>query len=280
MDIVVFLAVLTAAAAHAGWNAVIKGGGDPLTMTALLSFAAGIVGVPLLMFSGLPNSGAWPWAAASVGIHMAYFASLIETYRYGDLGQVYPIARGGAPLMTAIAGATLLGENFSIRGWGGILLLVSGVLLLSFGNRGALKIDPRGLRYAGLTALTICGYTLTDGLGARASGNPSAYTAVLFINCGLAMLVYLVWRGGFGLLKNSLQYWRMGALGGTMQVVSYGVAIWAMTLAPIALVGALRETSVLFGSLIAVVVLKEPLNLVRVAGAVIIVGGLLLLRLA
>ena len=111
MDIVVFLAVLAAAAAHAGWNAVIKGGGDPLVLTAILSFAAGVLGIPLLAITGLPNLAAMPWVVASVVVHIAYFGSLIQTYRYGDLGQVYPIARGGAPLMTAIGGTVLFGGS-------------------------------------------------------------------------------------------------------------------------------------------------------------------------
>jgi drug/metabolite transporter (DMT)-like permease len=280
MDIVVFLAVLAAAAAHAGWNAVIKGGGDPLFVTAVLSVGAGIVGIPLLIFAGLPQGAAWPWVAASIAVHVVYFASLIETYRHGELGQVYPIARGGAPLLTAIGGATLLGENLNLRGWSGLLLLVAGVLLLSFGGRGALRVDPRGVRYALLTALTICAYTLVDGIGARASGNPVSYSGSLFVGCAVAMLAFLYWRGGRGAFAGMTRYWQTGLLGGGMQVASYGIAIWAMTVAPIALVAALRETSVLFGSLIAVVVLKEPLSAIRIAASIIVVAGLLLLRLA
>jgi drug/metabolite transporter (DMT)-like permease len=280
MDIVVFLAVLAAAAAHAGWNAVIKGGGEPLVTTALLSFAAGVVGVPLLAWAGLPNAAAWPWVVASIIVHVGYFASLIETYRYGDLGQVYPIARGSAPLLTAICGALLLGEDLNLRGWSGILLLVAGVLLLSLGGQRSLLVDRRGVRYALITALTISAYTLVDGIGARASCNSVAYTASLFIGCAFAMLGYLLWRGGGVALAKAAPYWRSAMLGGGMQVISYGIAIWAMTVAPIALVAALRETSVLFGLLIAVVVLKEPLSKVRIAAVLIVVGGLLLLRLA
>jgi drug/metabolite transporter (DMT)-like permease len=280
MDIVVFLAVLAAAAAHAGWNAVIKGGGDPLVLTAILSFAAGVLGIPLLAITGLPNLAAMPWVVASVVVHIAYFGSLIQTYRYGDLGQVYPIARGGAPLMTAIGGTVLLGENLTALGWGGLLLLVAGVFLLSFSGRESLRVDPRGVGYALLTALTICAYTLVDGIGARASGNSVSYSAALFVGCGIAMLGFVLWRGGTDALARTTKFWRIGAMGGAMQVASYGTAIWAMTVAPIALVAALRETSVLFGTLIAVVVLKEPLNLVRTIAVIVIVAGLLMLRLA
>ena len=281
MNISVFIAVLTAAAAHAGWNAVIKGGGTPLVTTAVMTFAAAVVGLPLLAITGLPHAAAWPWAIASVVIHIVYFGCLIETYRYGDMSHVYPIARGGAPLFVALGGVVLLGEHLSWHAWAGLLLLVGGVLLLSLGGaRGGAPVDPRGVRYALLTALTICAYTLVDGVGARQSGNSISYTAALFVGCGVAMLGYLLWRGGRETLTEMSRHWRVGALGGGMQVVSYGIAIWAMTVAPIALVAALRETSVLFGTLIAVFFLKEPLNLVRIVAVALVLGGLLMLRLA
>ncbi len=99
MDPFVFAAVLFAAACHAGWNAAIKRGLDPLATTVLISIGAAIVSAVLLPFVGLPAAAAWPWCGASVLIHLVYFAALIESYRAGDMGQVYPIARGSAPLM-------------------------------------------------------------------------------------------------------------------------------------------------------------------------------------
>jgi drug/metabolite transporter (DMT)-like permease len=280
MDIAVFIAVLTAAAAHAGWNAVIKGTGTPLVTTSVLTFAAALVALPILLFTGLPNMAAWPWVVASAVIHVLYFGFLIETYRYGEMSHVYPIARGSAPLLTAVGGVALLGEDLSWRGWAGLLLLVGGVLLLSLGGRWSTHADPRGVRYALLTALTICLYTLVDGVGARHSGNAVAYTALLFLNCGFAMLGYLLWRGGRSVFAEVPRHWKIGLFGGGMQVVSYGITIWAMTIAPIALVAALRETSVVFGTLIAVVFLKEPLNVVRIGAVALVLCGLLLLRLA
>jgi drug/metabolite transporter (DMT)-like permease len=280
MDILVFLAVLTAAAAHAGWNALIKGAGDPLVMTAVLSFASGIAGVALLTVTGLPPAAVWPWLVTSIIVHVLYFASLVEAYRYGDLSQVYPIARGGAPLLTAIGGWMLIGEDLSGRGWSGLVLLVCGVFLLSFGNQARFRVDPRGVRYAGLTALTICAYTLLDGIGARLSGNAPSYVAALFIGCAIATTPYFLWRGGKALLPAAARHWRLGAVGGGLQLVSYGVVVWAMTMVPIALVAALRETSVLFASLISVAVLKESLSVVRVSAAIVIVVGLMLLRLS
>ena len=280
MDIAVFLAVLAAAACHAGWNAVVKGGGDPMVTTAIVSVAAAIVSLPFVPIAGLPAVAAWPWIAASVVVHLLYFGCLIEAYNHGDLGQVYPLARSTAPLMTGMAGS-LIGEYLTVTAWAGLLLLVGGVLLLALPGRGGdARFNWRGIGFALATAVTICAYSIIDGVGARASGYSPAYTLALFIGCGVVMMLYALARRGRTVFAGAGHRWRIGLLGGVMQVVSYGVANWAMTLAPIAIVAALRETSVLFDSLIAVIVLKEKLHTARIAAAVLIVCGLIVLRIA
>jgi len=280
MENVVFLAVLFAAACHAGWNALIKVGLDPLSTTTLISVGSGLVALVLLPFVGVPASAAWPWLIASVAIHLVYFASLIESYRTGDLGQVYPIARGSAPLMTAAATSLFVGERLSSIGWTGIFVLVTGVLLLSArGGRDLMKFDRRAVGFAILTALTICAYSVVDGIGARVSTNPNAYSVWLFIGIAVVMVPYALYRDGRDVVPAMHRYWRRCFAGGALQVLSYGIAIWAMTVAPIAIVATLRETSVLFGAAIAVVVLKEPLRAVRVVAACLIVCGLILIRL-
>lgn len=279
MENVVFLAVLFAAACHAGWNALIKVGLDPLSTTTLISIGSGLVALVLLPFVGLPAWGAWPWLAASVAIHLIYFASLIESYRTGDLGQVYPIARGSAPLMTAAATTVIVGERLSLVGWTGILALVAGVLLLSArGGRDLAVVDRRAIGFALFTAITVCGYSVVDGIGARASANPNAYSVCLFIGIALVMVPYALYRDGRDVMPAMHLYWRRGLAGGALQFLSYGIAIWAMTIVPIAVVAALRETSVLFGAAIAVVLLKEPLRAVRIVAALMIVCGLILIR--
>jgi drug/metabolite transporter (DMT)-like permease len=276
----VFLAVLFAALCHAGWNALIKVGLDPLSTTTLISIGSGAVALLLLPLVGLPAWAAWPWLIASVIIHLFYFAALIEAYRTGDLGQVYPIARGSAPLMTATATTFLVGEKLSLLGWGGIVALVAGVFLLSArGGRELVKIDRRAVGFALITALTICAYSVVDGVGARLSVDPNAYSLWLFVGIAAMMLPYALWRDGRDVIPAMRQYWRRGLAGGALQVLSYGIAIWAMTVAPIAIVATLRETSVLFGAVIAVVVLKEPLRAARIAAATLILCGLVLIRL-
>jgi drug/metabolite transporter (DMT)-like permease len=280
MENAVFLAVLFAAACHAGWNALIKVGLDPLSTTTLITIGSGVVALVFMPFVGVPAWAAWPWLLASVAIHLVYFASLIESYRTGDLGQVYPIARGSAPLMTASATTLFVGEKLSLIGWVGILALVIGVLLLSTrGGRELAKIDRRAIGFALFTALTICTYSVLDGIGARRSVNPNAYSVWLFIGIAMVMLPYAIYRDGPDVVPAMRRFWRRGFAGGALQVLSYGIAIWAMTVAPIAVVATLRETSVLFGAVIAVVVLKEPLRAARIAAACLIVCGLILIRL-
>lgn len=280
MENFVFLAVLFAAACHAGWNALIKVGLDPLSTTTLISIGSGVVALMFLPLVGVPAWAAWPWLIASVVIHLVYFASLIESYRTGDLGQVYPIARGSAPLMTAAATTILVGEKLSLIGWTGILALVVGVLLLSArGGRELAGIDRRAIGFALFTALTICAYSVVDGIGARHSSNPNGYSLWLFIGIAMVMLPYALYRDGADVIPAMQRFWRRGFAGGALQVLSYGIAIWAMTAAPIAIVATLRETSVLFGAAIAVVVLKEPLRAARIVAAFLIVCGLILIRL-
>jgi drug/metabolite transporter (DMT)-like permease len=281
MQTFVFLAVLFAALCHAGWNALIKTGLDPLRATTVIAIGAVTVALALLPFAGLPLAAAWPWLAASMAIHVFYFAGLIEAYRAGDLSQVYPIARGAAPLMTATAATLFVGEHLGAFGWTGIAALAAGVLLLSArGGRGLAQLDRRAVGFALFTAVTICGYSVVDGIGARLSGNPPSYTLTLFVGNGLILVLYAVAREGLPVLAPLPHLWRRALLGGAMQVMSYGIALWAMTVAPIAIVATLRETSVLFGAVIAVVMLNEPLRAVRVVAAGIIVCGLVAIRLS
>ena len=279
MQNIVFLAVLFAAVCHAGWNALVKVGIDPLATTALIAVGSGLVALAGLPAAGVPDAAAWPWLAVSVLIHLCYFAALSESYRTGDLGQVYPIARGSAPLMTAVATTLLIGEKLSAAGWGGILALVAGVFLLSArGGRELAKFDRRAVGFALLTALTICAYSVVDGIGARASLNPAGYGMWLFLGNALLLTAYALYRDGTAVVVAVRGFWGRGLIGGALQVLSYGTVLWAMTRAPIAIVATLRETSVLFGALIAVILLKEPLRALRIVAALLIVAGLALIR--
>ena len=280
MDSFVFAAVLLAAAFHASWNALIKIRLDPFLAIVLIAALAGIVSLPLLFFVPIPPLAAWPWLIASVITHVGYYIGLAGAYRSGDMGQVYPIARGTAPLMTAAGGALLVGENFSLIGWAGIVALTSGVFLLSLRGGGDLAhLNRRAVGYALFTAVTICCYSLVDGIGARIAGNAHSYALWLFVIDGAFItLIALVSRGPAA-LPAMAKFWKSGLAGGVLSLTAYWIAIWAMTVAPIAMVAALRETSVLFGAAIAVVFLKEPLRMPRIFAAVVIVCGIMLIRL-
>jgi drug/metabolite transporter (DMT)-like permease len=282
MDSFVFAAVLFAAACHAGWNAAIKRTLDPLATTALIALGAGLVALVAVPLVGIPEPASWPWLIASVIIHLFYFAGLIESYRVGDMGQVYPIARGSAPLMTAIITTVFVGEKLGLTGWAGIILLAAGVLLLSLrGGRGLQRLDSHAVGFALFTAVTISAYSVVDGIGGRLAGPGKAYAYAVWLFVGNAVLVviYATARRGRAILPAFAPHWKTGLAGGLLTMVSYGIVIWAMTRAPIAMVAALRETSVLFGALITVVFLKEPLRVSRVIAATMIVVGLVSIRL-
>jgi drug/metabolite transporter (DMT)-like permease len=275
----VFFAVLFGAACHAGSHAFLKIRLEPFTATALMAIMSAIVVLPALFLLPVPPAPAWPWLAASMIFHLGYFIGLSEAYRVGDMGQVYPIARGTAPLMIAVASTLVVGEVIGLRGWLGMLILVSGVFLLSMRGGRDLHFSKRAVAFALFTAVTICGYSVVDGSGARAAGNAHAYTVWLFLFDGLMMLVFALLRRGRPVFAEFASFWRPGLIGGVLSLAAYWIAIWAMTVAPIALVAALRETSVLFAAVIAVIVLKEPLQRPRIIAALMIVVGLVLIRL-
>src|SRR3954468_17209393 len=230
MDPFVFGAVLVAAAFHASWNALIKIRLDPFLAIVLIAAMAGIVSLPLLLFVPVPPAAAWPWLIASVIAHLGYYIGLSGAYRAGDMGQVYPIARGSAPLMTAAGGALLLGENFNLVGWGGIAALTSGIFLLSLRGGGALAhLDRHAVGYALFTAVTICCYSLVDGIGARTAGNAHGYALWLFVIDGAFITAIALMSHGPGSAWVMLRHWRSGLIGGVLSLVAYWIAIWAMT---------------------------------------------------
>ncbi len=280
METHVFLAVLTAAALHAGWNALLKLKLEPLLAITLISIAAGLVAVPVLPFIDLPNAAAWPYIIASLVLHFIYYLTLGEAYKHGELSRVYPIARGTAPLLTAIGATLLLGERLGLIGSAGVVLLACGLLTLAFHNGTAVtRGDLRSVGFAFLTACTIAAYTLVDGVGARLAQSAAPYAAWLFALDGIMMLAFGIWRWPGQLAPAFLRSWTPMLAGGAMSMVAYAIAIWAMTQAPIALVGALRETSVLFAVLIGVVFLREPIFLGRIVAAIVVVAGIVMIRL-
>lgn len=280
MDLFVFLAVLAAAACHAGWNTLLKLNLEPVVATSMVAAASGAIVVPLALVVGVPAAATWPYVIASVIIHIGYYLALAQAYRHGDLGQVYPIARGSAPLMTAILATYWLGEAPGAYGWAGIGVLAAGILLLAVrGGRALQAFDARSVGFALLTSVTITAYTLVDGIGARLSGSPLQYSVWLFLLSGATMALYGLVHVGPRLVGDFIANWQLAVAGAALSTAAYAIAIWAMTVAPIALVAALRETSVLFAALFATLLLREPLLAARIAAAVLVLIGVVLVRL-
>ncbi|MGH6816366.1 MAG: EamA family transporter [Hyphomicrobiaceae bacterium] len=279
MDSMVFLAVLVAAAFHAGWNALLKLRLEPMIAIALISALGGLVTLPLAAVADAPQPAAWGYLAASLAIHLVYYLALTEAYRLGDLGQVYPIARGSAPLLTALITTVWLGDRLGLAGWVGIGVLGSAILMLAvWGSRERGRFDGRTVGFAVLTAVAIASYTVVDGIGARLAGSALGYIVWLMVLDGAMMLIFgWFWAGG-RLLTDLRGNWVTVLAGGALSVTAYGIVIWAMTVAPIALVAALRETSVLFAALIGIVVLREPVRASRLLAAALAVVGVLLIR--
>jgi drug/metabolite transporter (DMT)-like permease len=280
ISLTVFLIVLAAAALHAGWNAMLKVGLEPLAAMVLINGAAGLVALPFLFWTGWPIIESWPYLVASVIIHLGYYFALAAAYARADMSQVYPVARGSAPLLTGLVSILALREPVSMQGALGIALLAFGIFVMSLKSaQDAARMDRKALAFAGLTAVTICGYTLADGWGARVSGDPFAYSAALFFVDGVFFTLFTLVLKGWRWFIPMANYKLAGVAGGAMSGGAYSIAIWAMTVAPIPLVAAVRETSVLFGAAIAVLILKEPLRVNRVIAAVLIVAGLVMIRL-
>ena len=288
MDTFVVVAVLFGALLHAGWNALVKSSGDKELDIALVHFLGAIVSLPLLALVGLPPREAWPFIAASLCVHVAYYLTLNGAYQHGDLGATYPIMRGSAPLLVALGSSTVLGESLSLAAWAGVIAVTVGVLLVGLSRPAEALHHRRAMAFALANAAVIASYTFIDGRGVRAGaaagGTAYSYVVMLFVLDGFPYPALVVWRrsaeGRARILAYARQRWLLATIGGLASLGSYGIALWAMTRAPVAAVSAMRETSVLFATALSVLVLKEQFGLQRLLGAVVIVAGVVALRLS
>lgn len=278
MSPTVFVIVLFAAALHATWNAVVKIGADKLLTTTLVTATAALLAVFALPFLAAPARPSWGFIGASALLQIAYFVLVARTYRVADMSQTYPLMRGAAPLLVAVASAAFLRERLTLTASLGVGVICAGVLTMAAARQEG--NSKRGVALALSNAVVIAGYTLIDGVGVRRSGAAASYTLWIFLITGLVLV-------GWALLtrpRTSIRYfaanWRRGIVGGFGTVLSYGLALWAMTAAPVAVIAALRETSILFGAGLSGLVLKERMGWVRILAVGIIAAGAVGLRLA
>ncbi|MEE8625016.1 MAG: DMT family transporter, partial [Acidiferrobacterales bacterium] len=221
---------------------------------------------------------AWPYLAFSLAVHNGYYLFLIMAYRYGDLSHVYPIARGSAPLIVAVVSVVFLSEALTRQAFLAVVVIGLGVMSLAL-TRGASGFkEPRAVLFALGTGGFIAAYTILDGLGARLAGSPHGYTFwfLAIDTVPLALITLCVRRGEA--LRQVRRSWKAGLLGGMVALFSTWLVIWALTLAPLALVSALRETSIVFAVLFGVVFLKERLDLIRLAATTTTLVGAVMLK--
>ena len=274
----VMTAVLFGALLHASWNAIVKSGSDTFVDTLLVASGAAVVAAATLPFLPLPPAESWPYLAASVIIQLAYYGLVAAAYRTDDLSYVYPIMRGFAPLLTALLAGFFVAERLTRGGWAGVALISAGILLLAANQWRLGRLHVPQTLFALCTAISICVYTLIDGLGARISGDSFSYVGWLTALTGTTLAVFIFARHRAATMSRIRARWRISLLGGLCTWASYAIALWAMTRAPVALVAALRETSVIFGTTLAAVVLKEKFGGARVAAAGLVCAGAVCLK--
>lgn len=278
MTFTVFAMVLAAAVLHAVWNALVKVNGDRLVIVAVIMGSQTLICLGLLPLVGLPEPDAWPYILGSVVLHNSYCLFLVMAYRYGDLSHVYPVARGSAPLIVALVSAVVVGEVLSGRAWLAVMLITLGVMSLAL-TRGAGEIrEVRAVLFALGTGVFIASYTVVDGMGARINGDAHVYTFWLLGLHGIPFVVLTAVARKRRLAAQVRKVWKSGLSAGVASLLAYWIVIWAMTMAPLALVSALRETSVVFAVLFGVVLLKERLDVVRLAAVAATLIGTVLLR--
>lgn len=278
MSMGVLLAVLGAALLHATWNALIKVGASRVGAMVIMSIGEVVIGLPIALALPMIAPAAWPWVLAAGCTHFAYKFFLTYAYDRGDLSRVYPIARGAAPMVVALAGAFILPDAVSAGQYGGIALLGLGILLMArgvFTGGEERRLLPFALGSAAATAT----YTLIDGLGARLSGDAVAYVAWVFVVDGLVFSLGMIALRGREIVPRGGRAWAQGFSASAASYGAYAVSIWAMTVAPIAVVAALRETSILFAVLIGWLAFGERMDRMKALAAVLIVCGVILTRL-
>lgn len=276
LTVLIAVIVIGAGVLHAAWNAIATQLDDRLMVFAMIGIALTAGGVLVMVVAGLPARTAVWFAVASAVIHIGYQLGLLNSYRLGAFNQVYPIARGTSPLVVAVAAYFVADEHLAAVSLAGVAVLAFGLMSLALSAGRLTRDEAPAITAAVLTGLTIAGYTVVDGLGVRAAHNPYAYTGLMIALQGPVFPV-------IALVRRPASRWRdrrllgAGLLAGALSVVAYGIVLWAQSRAPLAEVAAIRETSVIFAALIGMVFLRERFGARRVAAAVVIAAGIVLI---
>lgn len=268
--------VLLAAVAHAVWNSLVKTAGDRLLMMAMIRLVGLVFGLVLLPFTPWPGPDVWIWLACATVAHYAAYALLIESYRIGDLSLVYPIVRGAAPILLALIAFLTIGERLNLGQMVAVALTSCGILLLVSGKGGNLT----AIGFAGATSIAIAAYSLFDGIGVRASPSVLGFMAWLEIMTALGVLGFTLTRRHAAIMPFVRASGLTGLFAGVLSVGGYLAFLAAAKVLPLAPVAALRESSVIFGTVIGAVVLKEGFGARRITAAILVTCGIAALALA
>ena len=276
----VFAMVLGAAVLHAAWNALVKVNADRLVMIAIMMMSQVAVAMLVVPFVAFPTSESWPYIWASIALNTAYCVFLVSAYRYGDLSHVYPISRGSAPLIVAFVSAVVVGETLTRQAGLSVVVIALGIMSLTL-TRGADGFrEPKAILYALGTGMFIAGYTVVDGLGARLADSAHSYTFWVHLFNGIPITLLALYLRRGRVIVSVRKSWKVGVLGGIISLLAYWIVIWAMTQAPMALVSAVRETSMVFAVLLGVFVLKERLDLTRLVSTGVTLIGAVMLKMS
>lgn len=272
------IAVLGAALLHATWNAIVKLGVSKLTTMFIMTAVQGTLGLCVAVTRDVPPPEIWAWLIASGAFHAAYKFFLAFAYEQGDLSRVYPIARGGAPMLVMLASLFWLDAQMSGWEYLGVFVLGCGILAMAqgvFSSGESRKLIPLALGSALMTA----GYSIVDGLGARMLGDTVTFVAWMFALDLMFFAPVMLLLRGRGAMVAPPKAWVMGSIAALASYGAYAIVVWAMTIAPIALVTALRETSILFAVIIGWLFFGEGLGRQKILAAGLIVTGVILTRI-
>ncbi len=278
MDLLPTLLVLLAALLHATWNVIVKQDSDRLLFLTLMSVASALLWLPLLPFVNPPGGAAFVYVIVSAVLHAFYKLFLAGGYRHGDLNQVYPVARGAAPLLVGLLAYLVADETLDPLQIAAVLLIGGGIMSLILHRGLPVRREAKALGYAAATAVMIAGYTVVDGLGVRVAASVLGYAVYLFVFEGVFFTAIAIAMRGRAVIAYSRVAWKPVAASALFSSAAYALVLWALTLADMALVSALRETSVLFGALMGTFLLREALGAWRISSAAVILTGLVLLH--
>jgi drug/metabolite transporter (DMT)-like permease len=274
----VTLLVLAAGMLHAAWNAIASAVQDKLIAFGLIGVSSTVVAAVALPLSGMPASAAIPYAGASAVLHLAYNFTLMQSYRLGEFGHSYPLARGVAPVLVAAGAWVFADEHLDAVQLVGVATVAAGLTAIVFAGGRPTREDLPATGAALITGAAIAGYSVVDGLGVRHAHDPFGYTAFLFLLQGPVMAIIAAIVRRHARASVTPRALAAGLTAGALSLAAYGIVIWAQTQGPLALVSSLRETSVISAAIIATIVFHEPFGRRRLAPAVAVVAGVILIN--